>query len=239
MSSQKSRQLSTPVLVAIAILLGSVAGAWWVYGKQAASGNGYPVELERETAAADVRECAAQEDIGQALAPFAKGEVAAMTIQEPARGLPVMEFRDGAGDETNLAAFAGRPLLVNFWATWCAPCRAEMPALAELQREMGGEDFQVLAINIDTGELDKPRAFLEEIGVDNLGLHHDQTMGVFNALKKEGLAFGLPATLLVGADGCLLGVMNGPAEWASADAKALIGKLIEVSSSAETADAEG
>ena len=75
-------------------------------------------------------------------------------------------------------------------------------------------------------------AFLDEIGVGNLGLYHDATMGVFNTLKKEGLAYGLPATLLVSDEGCLLGVMNGPAEWAGGDASRLIEELIRQSKGA-------
>jgi hypothetical protein len=102
---------------------------------------------------------------------------------------------------------------------------AEMPALAELQAELGDDDFKVLAINIDTGDVAKPKAFLDEIGVSNLGLYRDASMGVFNTLKKEGLAFGLPVTLMIGKDGCMLGAMNGPAEWAGEDAKALTGAL--------------
>ncbi|MFH2078422.1 MAG: TlpA disulfide reductase family protein, partial [Pseudomonadota bacterium] len=105
---------------------------------------------------------------------------------------------------------------------WCVPCREEMPALNALQQAEGSDAFQVLAINIDTGPIDKPRAFLEETGVDALGLYRDASMGVFNTLKRQGLAFGLPATLLIDGKGCLLGAMNGPAAWDSPDAKALI-----------------
>jgi len=103
-------------------------------------------------------------------------------------------------------------------------CRAgrKLPALNALQEAEGSDKFQVVAINIDTGAVDKPKAFLEEIGVDSLGLYRDSTMGVFNTMKKEGLAFGLPVTLLIDGKGCLLGAMNGPAAWDSKDAMALI-----------------
>jgi thiol-disulfide isomerase/thioredoxin len=150
-------------------------------------------------------------------------------VQETPRGLPDLPFVDGAGKAMSLADFAGKPVLVNLWATWCVPCREEMPALSQLEAAMGGETFSVVAINIDTGDATKPESFLKEIGVSNLGLYRDASMGVFNTLKKEGLAFGLPATALVSAGGCLLGFMNGPAHWSGDDAKALIGKLIEVS----------
>lgn len=232
MKSNKSRQISTPVLVAIAMVLGAAAGAWWVYGKGRVSGNGEATQTVQSAPDGDDSRCEAAQAGADALKPLARGEVAAMGIQDPVRDLPDLAFKTAEGGAITLDDFAGTPLLVNFWATWCAPCRAEMPALAELQEKMGGEDFQVLAINIDTGELDKPEAFLDEIGVDNLGLYHDATMGVFNTLKKQGLAYGLPATLLVDGEGCLLGVMNGPAEWAGGDASRLVEEMIRQSKGA-------
>src|SRR5690606_40778397 len=105
---------------------------------------------------------------------------------------------------------------------WCAPCREEMPALNQLQKERGGAGFEVVAVNVDTGDDEKPKRFLEETKVDALGYYRDSTLGLFNELKRRGLAFGLPVTLLVDEEGCLLANMNGPAEWASPDAKRLI-----------------
>ena len=138
------------------------------------------------------------------------------------RAIGGLSFKDQADKDLTLADFSGKTVLLNLWATWCVPCREEMPALNALQKAEGSDAFQVLAINIDTGPIDKPKAFLEETGVDALGLYRDASMGVFNTLKKEGLAFGLPATLLIDGKGCLLGAMNGPAAWDSPDAKALI-----------------
>jgi thiol-disulfide isomerase/thioredoxin len=232
MKSNKSRQISTPVLVAIAMVLGAAAGAWWVYGTGRVAGNGEATQSVQAAADIDDARCQAAQDKADALKPLARGEVAAMAIQEPVRDTPDLAFNNPDGAEIALDNFAGKALLVNFWATWCAPCRAEMPALAELQEKMSGADFEVVTINIDTGSTDKPKAFLKEIGVDNLTLYHDGTMGVFNTLKKAGLAYGLPATLLVGGDGCLLGVMNGPAEWAGADGQRLVEELIRQSKGA-------
>jgi thiol-disulfide isomerase/thioredoxin len=109
-------------------------------------------------------------------------------------------------------------VLVNLWATWCAPCRAEMPALDELQQKMGGDSFEVVAINVDTGDDAKPKAFLNEIKVSGLAYYSDHSMGAFNELKAKGLALGLPVTVLVDDEGCLLAHMNGPAEWSTPDA---------------------
>ena len=216
--SQSRKSLSTGALVAIAIALGAVVGAAGIYWKASPSGNAPATE---SLAAA----CKADPETLATLKPLARGEVAAMAVQEEPTALPELAFMSAEGEAMTLADFAGQAMLVNLWATWCAPCRAEMPALAELQAELGGDDFKVLAINIDTGDVAKPKAFLDEIGVSNLGLYRDASMGVFNTLKKEGLAFGLPVTLMIGKDGCMLGAMNGPAEWASTDAKALAGAL--------------
>jgi thiol-disulfide isomerase/thioredoxin len=97
-----------------------------------------------------------------------------------------------------------------------------MPALNALEKEKGSDAFEVVTINIDNGEDEKPKAFMSEYKIDSLKLYRDSSMGVFNALKKEGLAFGLPATLLLDDKGCLLASMNGPAAWDSPDAKALV-----------------
>ena len=220
--SQSRNRLSTGALVAIAVALGAVVGAAGIYWKASASGN---ASLAESLAAADGGACKTDPAMLARLKPLARGEVAAMAVREAPATLPDMQFVAEDGKATTVADFAGQALLVNLWATWCAPCRAEMPALAELQSELGDEDFKVLAINIDTGDVAKPKAFLDEIGVANLGLYRDASMRVFNTLKKEGLAFGLPVTLMIGKDGCLLGAMNGPAEWASEDAKALVGAL--------------
>ena len=220
--SQSRKSLSTGALVAIAIGLGAVVGAAGIYWKGLPSGN---APGQESLASAGAATCEADPAMLAGLEPLAKGEVAAMSVRDEPVALPELAFVSEQGDELTLADFSGQTLLVNLWATWCAPCRAEMPALAELQSELGDEDFKVLAINIDTGDVAKPKAFLDEIGVANLGLYRDASMGVFNTLKKEGLAFGLPVTLMIGKDGCMLGAMNGPAEWASTDAKALVGGL--------------
>jgi len=220
--SQSRKSLSTGALVAIAIAMGAVVGAAGIYWKASPSGNAPATE---SLAAADGAACKTDPEMLAKLKPLAKGEVAAMAVRETPIALPDMSFVSQDGNAMTIADFAGQAMLVNLWATWCAPCRAEMPALAELQSELGDDDFKVLAINIDTGDVAKPKGFLDEIGVANLGLYRDASMGVFNTLKKEGLAFGLPVTLMVGKDGCMLGAMNGPAEWASEDAKALVGAL--------------
>jgi thiol-disulfide isomerase/thioredoxin len=171
-------------------------------------------------------ECAATPAIAARVGPFAKGEVAAFRTASEPELLTDVAFREPSGGETSLAAFAGRTVLVNLWATWCVPCRTEMPALDNLEAELGGEAFEVVAVNIDLGDPERARAFLAEIGVTQLDFYSDPSAQVFSALKKRGLAFGLPVTLLLDGRGCRIGSMEGPAAWDSEDAKALIGAAL-------------
>lgn len=167
-------------------------------------------------------ECAETPAIAAKVKPFAIDEVAAFRVADTAEYLADIPFLDPAGNETSLAAFAGRTILVNLWATWCVPCRLEMPALNNLQSALGGDPFAVIAINIDLGAQERARAFLDEFGIDKLDFYADPTAAIFSDLKKRGLAFGLPVTLLIDESGCRIGSVNGPAEWDSESAKKLI-----------------
>ena len=118
------------------------------------------------------------------------------------------------------------PCLLNLWATWCVPCRREMPALDALQAKLGGPKFQVVAVNIDTRDPAKPLAFLKQIGVTHLAYFTDESAQVFEDLKTAGKAFGMPTTLIVDPKGCEIGDMAGPAEWASDDGVKLVSAAI-------------
>ena len=113
-------------------------------------------------------------------------------------------------------------MLLNLWATWCVPCRKEMPALDALEQRLGGPGFEVVAVNIDTRDADKPKAWLKEVGVQKLAYYADPTARTFQDLKAIGRAFGMPTTLLIDGQGCEIGTIAGPAEWASDDAIKLI-----------------
>lgn len=175
-----------------------------------------------ESNAAVASSCPANAPLAAAIDEAAHGEVAAVQPVETPFDVKTIAFKDGEGAERSLADFSGKTLLVNLWATWCAPCRAEMPALDELERQRGGEDFAVVPINVDTGDEAKPKGFYEETGLSDLPFYRDETMGVFQNLKSQGTAFGLPVTLLVDEEGCARAAVNGPAEWASPDALRLI-----------------
>jgi thiol-disulfide isomerase/thioredoxin len=171
--------------------------------------------------------CRAALETARRIAPLARGEVAAMSVatSRPIR-LPDMAFRDGGGAERHLSEWRGRTVLFNLWATWCVPCRQEMPALDALQAKLGGTDFEVVAVNIDTRDPDKPRTWLKETGIKRLGYYADPAAKVFQQLKQAGKALGMPTTLLVDTAGCEIGTLAGPAEWASDDAIKLVGAAL-------------
>lgn len=166
--------------------------------------------------------CASTVAVAKRVAPLAKGEVAAVVVADAPRQLPKLTFTDAAGQSKSLADWRGKTVLLNLWATWCVPCRREMPALDALQRELGSENFQVVAVNIDTRDPDKPKAWLTETGIKNLSYFADPSAKIFQALKAIGKAFGMPTTLLVDSNGCEIAALAGPAEWASPDALALV-----------------
>jgi thiol-disulfide isomerase/thioredoxin len=178
--------------------------------------------------AAAAADCGPSRAALDAMRPLAHGEVAAVQVAKEAKPLPELAFTDAEGKPTSLSAFKGKTVLLNLWATWCVPCRKEMPALDALQKTLGGPDFEVVAVNIDTRNLDRPKAWLAENGIGNLVYRSDPAAKVFQELQKIGKAFGMPTTLIVDARGCELANLAGPAEWSSDDAiqlvKAAIGK---------------
>jgi thiol-disulfide isomerase/thioredoxin len=196
------------------VVTGSIAGV--AVGLAAVYGIG---KIERNAPDAV---CAQAAGVVQRLAPLARGEVAAFAVADPSRRLPDLAFRDGTGAERHLADWRGRTVLLNLWATWCVPCRKEMPALEALEGKLGGPRFEVVAVNIDTRDADKPRAWLKEVGIDRLAYYADPSAKTFQDLKTVGRASGMPTTLLVDPSGCELGTVAGPAEWASDDAIALV-----------------
>lgn len=214
------RSFPTMRLVLLALVAGALAGAVAVYVRENHLGNAAQPQIA--AASANDAACTAKADEARKIGASATGQVAALLPADPPQSLKDLAFEGPDGQPMTLGDRAGKTLLINLWATWCAPCRAEMPALDALQQEKGSESFEVVAINVDTGDASKPQKFLEETGVKNLALYREPTLALFDSVKKRGLALGLPVTMLVDGEGCLLGFMNGPAEWSSEDAKRLI-----------------
>ena len=209
-------------MMVIAALAGALAGAVAVYVSTTLSGNTAGSEIVAVSDPSADSVCKAKAERAKTVADAATGQVAAMLPADPPQSLTTLAFNAPDGKPMTLGDRAGKTILLNLWATWCFPCREEMPALNALQKEMGGETFEVMAINVDTGDDTKPKKFLTETGIDSLGYYRDNTLGLFNELKTRGLALGLPVTLLIDGEGCLLAHMNGPAEWSGPDAKRLI-----------------
>lgn len=199
-----------PMVIGTVVIGGAIglAGIYGIGGPMR-NGTGDPV-------------CRPALDLARRIAPLAHGEVAALTLASAPLRLPDLAFEDAGGQPHKLSDWRGKTVLVNLWATWCVPCRKEMPALDALEGKLGGDKFAVVAINIDTRDPDKPKAFLQSAGLTRLGSFADPKAKVFQDLKGVGRAIGMPTSVLVDGAGCEIGTIAGPAEWASPDALALI-----------------
>ncbi len=136
--------------------------------------------------------------------------------------VPELELLDGECRELTLDSFKGQTLLLNIWATWCVPCREEMPALDRLQAKLGGPDFRVVALSIDRGGLPVVKDFSEELGLQSLGIYVDPSG---NAANKVGTV-GIPTTLLVDRNGREVARAIGPAEWDSSEVVQFMGEYL-------------
>jgi thiol-disulfide isomerase/thioredoxin len=201
-----------PYVLGLGLAGMGVAIAAWFYLGNAASANSCPINV------------AAAQIVGAA----AVGELAALNGTGQGRGYADMAFKDETGKAMTMADFSGKSLLVNFWASWCVPCREEMPALDEIATDYNSDKFMVVPINLDIGDsgLEKAQQFLDEGQFKNLPLYADNTFTAFDRLKREAVAVGLPATLLLDPEGCELAVLQGPAEWHSKDGRAVIDALL-------------
>ncbi|MGI9433986.1 MAG: TlpA family protein disulfide reductase [Geminicoccaceae bacterium] len=132
--------------------------------------------------------------------------------------VPEVTFVDRDGNERSLADFQGRIVVLNLWATWCAPCRKEMPSLDRLQADRGGDDLEVIALAVDRSSIDKITAFYEELSVASLTIYHDPSAKAARALRAPGL----PTTLVIDREGHEIGRVLGDAEWDGDDVLALL-----------------
>ncbi len=194
-----------------AVLIGAVIGSAGIYGFGG---------LKRNTAGDPA--CRPAVALSNKIAPLAHGEVAALTMATAPLKLPDLAFEDADGQPKKLSDWHGHTVLVNLWATWCVPCRKEMPALDALQTRLGGSNFQVVAVNIDTRDPQKPKNFLKDAHLTGLGYFSDPKAKVFQDLKSIGRALGMPTSVLVDGEGCEIATIAGPAEWDSDDAVKLI-----------------
>ncbi|MBS1164647.1 MAG: tlpA 1 [Proteobacteria bacterium] len=172
--------------------------------------------------------CASAVPLAAALRTFATGDFSALLPADAPADFSSLVLHTPDGGERRVSDLAGQTLVVNMWATWCVPCRTEMPHLQALQEKRGRADFSVVALNVDVGGRDKPTRFLSDIGATSLVDLRDPEMRAFNELKSKGLVLGLPTTFIVNRDGCALASLAGPAKWDSPDALALIEAAIKL-----------
>jgi thiol-disulfide isomerase/thioredoxin len=144
-------------------------------------------------------------------------------LHESPRPVAEIQFANGQGEAMSLADFHGKVVLLNIWATWCVPCRREMPTLDRLQAELGGPDFEVVALSIDRKGLPAVQQFYEEIGLATLPVYVDQSGSAQRSLR----VLGIPTTLLVDRAGNEIGRLAGPAEWDSPEMVSFIRGYIE------------
>jgi thiol-disulfide isomerase/thioredoxin len=155
---------------------------------------------------------------GEVTRALARGSLTAFVIHPKRTAVADLTFTDASGKRRSLSEWRGRVALVNLWATWCGPCRKEMPSLAELQQKLGSKDFEVVAISLDRKGAEAAAPFLKDTGAAGLALYLDPTAASLDQLR----AMGLPASVLVDRQGNEIGRMLGPAEWSSPEAIALV-----------------
>jgi thiol-disulfide isomerase/thioredoxin len=156
-----------------------------------------------------------------AISDLRDGDMKKLVVHAEPQAVADAPFDTEDGGTATLADYAGKITVVNFWATWCAPCRKEMPMLAELQTELGGDDFEVVTIATGRNSAVAMAKFFEEIGVDNLPLHMDPKQ----QLAREMAIMGLPITLILNPEGQEIARMRGDADWSSDSAKARSSKF--------------
>jgi thiol-disulfide isomerase/thioredoxin len=155
--------------------------------------------------------------------PLSVGAMAAFVFKKTPEPLAATAFVDASGKERSLEDWRGKAVLLNLWATWCAPCRKEMPALDRLQAELGSDKFEVVAVSVDKTGVEGAKKFLDQIKVTKLGVFADPSVRLGTSLK----AIGMPTTLLIDREGREVGRLVGPAEWDSAEAKRLVEAVLQ------------
>jgi thiol-disulfide isomerase/thioredoxin len=137
--------------------------------------------------------------------------VAMFDLDEVPRPLAEIEFQDETGTKYTLGQFHGNFALVNIWATWCPPCKEEMPSLNSLASHFSAKDLKIIPISVDVSGVPTARHFYTEFGLDKLSIYVDPSSNVMHAFS----VVGIPTTLLINRDGLEIGRRIGPAQWDS------------------------
>jgi thiol-disulfide isomerase/thioredoxin len=192
----------------IAALLVIGAGAYGIYGFR-----GEPRKQEVVVAAVPV---------GGFSKALATGVMAGVIVHPARKDISPFSFANEKGETIDLSKWKGRVVLLNLWATWCAPCRKEMPDIAKLQKALGGADFEVVALSVDRKGLAASQLFLKEIGVTNLAAYVEPDAKSLAALQ----ALGLPVTVMIDRNGQEAARILGGADWSSPEGQAMVKALL-------------
>jgi thiol-disulfide isomerase/thioredoxin len=155
---------------------------------------------------------------GTGSAPPISGTVAKFTLTHPGRPAPIEPFFDADGNELSLHEFGDKVVLLNLWATWCAPCIEELPSLDRLQAQLGGERFQVVAVSVDRRGAEAVRPFFEKLGIAHLPIYVEPT----NELAQTIGLQVLPSTIVIAPHGIMAGNIIGTVDWDAPEARALL-----------------
>ena len=152
------------------------------------------------------------------------GDMAKLVIHNAPRARIDETFRDLYGNPITLADYSGKVVLLNIWATWCPPCRAEMPTIDRLAGAMEGPDFSVISLSTDRGGPERAAQFYDDIQIENLKVMHDRS-GDF---ARQAGVLGLPVTLILDRQGREIARLLGDADWDSPEARAILRRVIEM-----------
>lgn len=225
-SPQKRKHTTSPATYAIAVAVALLAGFGTVYWLSTPSDNRSGAPSSADSASKPGPDGGGAPGAGP-LKGLNTGAMTAFVVRPEPVALPEFAFEAPGGASVTSEDLKGKVVLLNVWATWCVPCREEMPQLNALQSELGGDGFEVVALNIDKGGPEKAETFLEETGATDLKAYYDPSGKLFTTLK----AVGMPTTLLIDPEGKEMGRLVGPANWASPEAKALIQAAIDAAQS--------
>jgi thiol-disulfide isomerase/thioredoxin len=209
--TSKSEQIRTLAVTAAAVVAGFAA----IYVTLGGADNTRNAPLAVAPTRLEAKGPAVGSEAGRKLTV---GEMTTFVFKPAPEAIADVAFKGRSGEELSLKNWAGRVVLVNLWATWCAPCRKEMPSLSRLQKDLGSKDFEVVALAVDRAGAETAGKFLASVDASELKLYVDATARGASALK----AVGMPTTILLDRQGREIGRLTGPAEWDSEEAKRLI-----------------
>ncbi len=210
--------------IIVGCIAGLIAGVYGIYAIGTRNSNAPAAIASAEKAATASNPVGGDGPIDRS---YARGDLAAFVIHKTRKDVADFSFFDASGKQHALSEWRGRVVLLNLWASWCAPCRKEMPALAALEAKLGSDNFEVVAVNIDRKGAATAGKFLTENKATKLNLYLDPTASGLDKLK----AIGLPASILIDRQGREIGRMFGPAPWSGPDAERLIKAAIAESAS--------